>query len=627
MASADFNGDSIPDLVATGASGTTILLGKGDGTFQQGLAGSSVGQGLAVADFNGDGRPDVLTTGTLLLSASTSSLVIRATGGTSQFVQVGHAFPLALQVTVTDAAGNPVPGVTVTFTVPGTGASATLSSTTAVSNSAGLASVSATANLVSGGYQVTANVGNGPVSFSLTNLAVAGTNLARGKAATQSSTLASAVASLAVDGNTDGNFNNGSVSSTNLETYAWWQVDLGSSASIGSIVINNRTDCCGSRLINFFVFVSDAPFLATDSPVSLSTRAGTFSSLQVTAPSPSVTIPVNFQGRYVRIQLSGANFLSLAEVQVLATGAPVTNNISLGRPASQSSSLTNSATGAASLAVDGNTDGNFFNGSVTATNIDPAPWWQVDLGSSATVNSVVIFNRTDCCGSRLNDYWIFLSDTPFQAGDTPDTLKSRTGVFSVHQTTAPNPSDTIQVNAQGRYLRIQLSGPNYLSLAEVQVLGTGGPVTTNLARAKQASQSTTLPSLPSADASSAVDGNTDGNFFDGSVTATLNDPSPWWQVDLGASVSISSVVVWNRTDCCGSRLNDYWVFVSDTPFSPTDTPATLSNRAGTTARHQTTAPNPSSTINMAAQGRYVRIQLSNSDFLSLAEVQVFGQSQ
>jgi len=74
--------------------------------------------------------------------------------------------------------------------------------------------------------------------------------------------------------------------------------------------------------------------------------------------------------------------------------------------------------------------------------------------------------------------------------------------------------------------------------------------------------------------------NTDGNFYDGSVTHTYLDTNAWWQVDLGVSATINSVAVWNRTDCCGDRLSDYWVFVSNTPFSATDTPATLQSRAG-----------------------------------------------
>jgi hypothetical protein len=284
------------------------------------------------------------------------------------------------------------------------------------------------------------------------------------------------------------------------------------------------------------------------------------------------------------------------------------------------------ATSGAASAVDGSTDGVFFDGSVTATNLEINAWWQVDLGTSATVNSIVIWNRTDCCGDRLGDFWVFVSNVPFSPTDTPLTLQNRPGTFSSHQTAAPNPSTTIVAGgAQGRYIRVQLTGTDYLSLAEVQVFGTIGPPPTDLAQGKAATQSSTFPGYPADGAAAAVDGNTDGNFLDGSVTATNADQNPWWQVDLGASAAVSSIVIWNRTDCCGARLNDYWVFVSDTPFGATDTPATLQGRAGTFSSHQTAAPNPSTTIAAVAQGRYVRVQLTGANYLSLAEVQVFGQ--
>ena len=302
-----------------------------------------------------------------------------------------------------------------------------------------------------------------------------------------------------------------------------------------------------------------------------------------------------------------------------------TTNLALGKTATESSTLPGAATAVAGSAVDGNLDGNFFHGSVTATNLDPNPWWQVDLGASVTVSSIVVWNRTDCCPSRLNDYWVFVSDIPFLATDTPGTLQNRAGTFASHQTAAPTPSTTILAGAQGRYVRVQLTSANYLSLAEVQVFGTGAPALSNVALAKTATQSSTFPGYPGAAAGSAVDGNPDGNFYDGSVTATNLDPNPWWQVDLGASASVSSIVVWNRTDCCASRLGDYWVFVSNTPFLATDTPSTLQNRAGTFSSHQTSAPNPTFTIAAGVQGRYVRVQLTSANYLSLAEVQVFGQ--
>ncbi len=64
MFSADFNGDSKPDVLS---SDGTLQLGNGDGNF---TVGTEVpGTPLAVADFDGDGNPDVLEagTGTLLV--------------------------------------------------------------------------------------------------------------------------------------------------------------------------------------------------------------------------------------------------------------------------------------------------------------------------------------------------------------------------------------------------------------------------------------------------------------------------------------------------------------------------------------------------------------------------------
>jgi hypothetical protein len=144
------------------------------------------------------------------------------------------------------------------------------------------------------------------------------------------------------------------------------------------------------------------------------------------------------------------------------------DHLALGKAATQSSTLVTGS--AASLAVDGNTNGSFSGGFVTHTNLEANPWWQVDLGASTAIHSIVIWNRTDCCQDRLADYWVFVSDVPFRPKDTPSTLQSRPGTWSSHQTTAPNPSATIRTGGiKGRYVRVQLTGTNRLSLAEVQV--------------------------------------------------------------------------------------------------------------------------------------------------------------
>jgi uncharacterized repeat protein (TIGR01451 family) len=343
--------------------------------------------------------------------------------------------------------------------------------------------------------------------------------------------------------------------------------------------------------------------------------------LAVSSSYPPISVVVNVAANATSPQVNSVSVSGGGSATASATDStniiPPNPDLAQGKTATQSSTYDSRTT--AANAADGNTDGNYFHGSIAHTNQDANAWWQVDLGTSAAIGSITIWNRTDCCPERLNDYWVFVSDTPFLSSDTPATLQNRAGTWSNHQTSYPNPSSTITLNAQGRYVRVQLSGTNYLALAEVQVYASTQPP--DLAQGKTATQSSTYDSRTGA--ANAVDGNTDGNYFHGSISHTNLDANAWWQVDLGTSAAIGSISIWNRTDCCPERLNDYWVFVSDTPFLSSDTPATLQNRAGTWSSHQAGFPNPSSTITLNAQGRYVRVQLSGTNYLALAEVQVF----
>lgn len=219
--------------------------------------------------------------------------------------------------------------------------------------------------------------------------------------------------------------------------------------------------------------------------------------------------------------------------------------------------------------MDGNTAGNYPSAPIVHTNYDVNAWWQVDLGGTATITGIQIWNRTDCCGDRENDYWIFVSNTPFSPSDTPANLQY-TATWSSHQTAIPNPSTFLTLNnVHGRYVRVQLSGTNYLNFAELQVWGT----LPDLALGKAATQSSTI--ISTTGAANAVDGNTAGNYPSAPIAHTNYDQYAWWQVDLGATATITGIQIWNRTDCCGDRENDYWVFVSNTQFSPLDTPANL----------------------------------------------------
>ncbi|GAA1717774.1 hypothetical protein GCM10009809_12130 [Isoptericola hypogeus] len=140
-------------------------------------------------------------------------------------------------------------------------------------------------------------------------------------------------------------------------------------------------------------------------------------------------------------------------------------NIAVGRPATQSSEYSGGAPG---RAVDGNTNGVWGQGSVAHTASGKQSWWQVDLGSSQDIGSIAVWNRTDCCADRLRDFQVLVSDEPFVSGSLDEVL-AQPGVWSHHVTAQPGPVTQMDVGRGGRYVRVQLTGTNYLALAEVQV--------------------------------------------------------------------------------------------------------------------------------------------------------------
>ncbi len=97
---------------------------------------------------------------------------------------------------------------------------------------------------------------------------------------------------------------------------------------------------------------------------------------------------------------------------------------------------------------------------------------------------------------------------------------------------------------RGRFVRVELPGAEnkILSLAEVEVFRDG----VNIARKGSASQSSTDFE---GQASRAIDGNTNGYFFEAnSVTHTAGEANPWWEVKLASVGTIERIVVWNRMD-------------------------------------------------------------------------------
>ena len=83
---------------------------------------------------------------------------------------------------------------------------------------------------------------------------------------------------------------------------------------------------------------------------------------------------------------------------------------------------------------------------------------------------IEIFNRVDCCASRLKDVHVFVSDTPF-GSQTLDEILARTDVEHSFFSGVQGQQLEMPLDISGRYIRVHLQGSGVLSLAEVRVMG------------------------------------------------------------------------------------------------------------------------------------------------------------
>ncbi|SEO89822.1 OmpL47-type beta-barrel domain-containing protein [Paenibacillus sp. OV219] len=227
---------------------------------------------------------------------------------------------------------------------------------------------------------------------------------------------------------------------------AWLEMDFSRTSRVNRAVINEAGNAVTSYKLQYF---------KGSTWVDLVGGASIGGSLEVNFPT--------VETQKVRLYIVSANALpKISEFNLFGVGQAIKGsstdgNLALNRTATQSSILSSSSA-VASRAVDGNTDGNYSNGSVSHTDNNAQAWWMVDLGATNSIGQIQIFGRTDCCGNRLSDFNVLLLD------------ENQNVVWSNHQTTQPNPSTTVDAGgANGRYVKIQLTGTNYLSLAEVKV--------------------------------------------------------------------------------------------------------------------------------------------------------------
>jgi hypothetical protein len=270
---------------------------------------------------------------------------------------------------------------------------------------------------------------------------------------------------------------------------------------------------------------------------------------------------------------------------------PATNygtNLAKGKTTTASSS--ESASFPASNATDGDVTTRW-----SSAFSDPQ-WIQVDLGASTAINHVRL-NWEAACASA---YQIQVSTD----GSNWSTTSTVTG------NTYAGAQD-YDLSATARYVRVYATARNSAwgdSLYEFEVYGTGGNQTPPPSTLLSQGGTTTASSTENATAfpaSSATDGNTGTRW-----SSAFTDPQ-WLQVDLGATHSISQVVLnWETAYATGFQIQN-----------------STDGTTWTTIYSTTTGTGGVQTLNVTGTGRYVRMYgtaRATQWGYSLWELQVYG---
>ncbi|HEY4183698.1 MAG TPA: Ig-like domain-containing protein [Polyangia bacterium] len=232
-----------------------------------------------------------------LTNSAAGAATLTVSGGSGQTATVSMAFGTPLSATLTDSHGNPVAGVTVTFTAPGSGASASLSSATASTNASGVASITATANATAGSYAVTASASAlSPGSFSLTNAAATTNTLTAsggsGQTAAVATTFATALSATVADSNGAGV---PGVTVTFVVPGSGASATLGAASATTSASGVATTTVTANGIAGSYVVTATATGVVSSVSYALTNRAGTAATLTVSGGTgQSTTVSTAF---------------------------------------------------------------------------------------------------------------------------------------------------------------------------------------------------------------------------------------------------------------------------------------------------------------------------------------------
>ena len=448
-----------------------------------------------------------------------------------------------------------------------------------------------------------------------------------------------------------------------VDPLPWWQVDLQSAQTVGSVVLWPRRDTTLARFLNLRLTVADA---------SSKVLYQQLLAVQPSGPKFVVNfVPALANAKTVKIETTDATpdkFLNLPEVEVFAPFAPAptitfaTNLVPVSVQQNRPATL-----GPVTAVVDGgirpeDISYRWYRNNLEIPNIAGSWLSSYTLSTPAALtNSGDLYKvQASVSGQGVFSAEVALTVT---ADVTPPTIVSNQVevtdqirvnlVFSepVDPASATNVANyalsggptlgslTLGADGQTVTLIVQnvLLGDNVaLAVSGVKDLAGNALVTANIsaaipqtpinyARGGAATQNSNYTGTTIA--SRAIDGNTAGSWGANSIACTANGDLGWWEVDLKAAKTIGTVTVWWRADCCGTRNEHVDLVVYDNAD-----PNTRQEVLRVPLTGADIPPNPTVlNLDNGQLGQVVRLEHTaetdttdaNNVQMTLAEVQVF----
>eukprot|EP00121_Abeoforma_whisleri_P007365 Awhi_evm1s6723 len=108
---------------------------------------------------------------------------------------------------------------------------------------------------------------------------------------------------------------------------------------------------------------------------------------------------------------------------------------------------------------------------------------------------------------------------------------------------------------------------------------------------------------------------------DGSISTfahTLKDHAPWFEIDLEREYNVQEIIIYNRQNCCQSRIRDFVLSVGN-EYNQTVESFYYHDYSGDLMSY-------SKLFGAGIKARYVRLQIPTTEYLNIGEIMVMGNA-